>query len=295
MLQHQIGNRAMQQAIVQREAAASAGFNPFDPKVMGAAAQAAISASETPVRNWLATNTNRLRLLTMDELVAQVRRHVVEAGRLGNVEIENLVHEWATAQNITIPVIPVPSAGPGLSIQFPDAVKKAFSILVDGVDVAPLPGGRLNISAKGATAKLKRGDISLGWTGSLGIDIPMERFQLAGTVDKEKWELTLSIPGESSVPDLSKLTDVFRKAETAMREMVEASSGFKNLNDIPKVTKAISPHVEPVKGAVDALVQTAKAPSVSAGVRLEGPMSGAGTQFGSSGGITVTATVTVRF
>jgi hypothetical protein len=295
ILQHQIGNRAVQQAIVQREAKASSGFNPLDPKVIGAAAQAAISASETPVRNWLGTNISRLRLLTMDELVAQVRRNVTEASRLGDVEIQKLVRECAAAQNITILTVPGPSAGQGLSIQLPDAVKKAFSIPVDGVNVVPLPGGRLNISAKGATAKLKRGDIKLSWTGSLGIDIPMERFQLAGTVDRDRWELTLSVPGESSVPDLSKLADVFQKAEMAMRGMVEASSGFKNLNDIPKVTKTISPHVKPVKDAVDALVQTAKSPSVSAGVKLEGPMSGAGTQPGSSAGITVTATVTIRF
>ncbi len=293
MLQHQIGNRAVQQAIVQREAAA--GFNPLDPKVMEAAAKAAIEASEAPVRKWLAANTDRLRLLTMDELVAQVRRHIVEAGRLGNVEIKNLVREWAAARDISIRVAPVPDAGPGLSVQFPDAVKKAFSVPIDGVDLVPLPGGRLNISAKGATAKLKRGDISLSWSDSLGIDIPIEHFQLAGTVDKEKWQVTLSIPGESSVPDLSKLADVFKEAERSMRGIVDASSSFADLKDVPRVTKAISPHVEPVKEAVDALVQTAKAPRVSAGVKLEGPMSGVETSSGSSGGITVTATVTIRF
>jgi len=80
-----------------------------------------------------------------------------------------------------------------------------------------------------------------------------------------------------------------------MRGLLDAASGFRDFNDIPKVTKAVSPHVQPVKEAVDALVKTAKAPHISAGVKLEGPMSGAGTQPGSSSGIAVTATVTIRF
>ena len=291
LLQHQIGNRAVQQAIVQRQVAA--GFNPLDPRVMGAAAKAAIEASEKPVRDWLAANTNRLHALTIDELVAHVRRNVVEAGRLSNVEIQNLVREWAVANSITIPEIVTPGAGAGISVQIPDTVKKAFSIPLDGVDVVPLPGGRLNISAKGLTAKLLSGNINVGWTGSLGIDFPIEGFQLAGKLDKENWEVALSVPGESSVPDLSKLADVFRKAEIGMRGMLEATPQFVKLDNITRVTKAVSPHVGPIKEAVEALVKTAKAPRASAGLKIEGPVSGSGGS--SAGGITVTATVTIRF
>lgn len=291
LLQHQIGNRALHQAIVQRELAA--GVNPLDPNVMGAAAQAVIAASETPVRNWLTTNIDSLRLLTMDQLVAQVRRNVAETSRLADVEIQRLVRESAAAQNIRILEVPGPGGESGSSIQIPDAVKKAFSIPIDGVDLIKLNNGRMNISAKGATAKLKRGNISVGWTGSLGIDIPIEGFQFTGTLDKEKWEMTLSIPGESYVPDLAKLAEVFQKGETAMRDMLEATAKFPKLEDIPKLTKAISPHVEPIKDTVKTLVDIAKSPKVSAGIKLKGPV--AESAGSSSGGITVTATVTIRF
>src|SRR5690242_2191602 len=71
LLQHRIGNRAVQRALAQREAADGSNFNPLDPKVMEGAAQAVISANETAVRNWLSANTGRLRLLAITELVAQ--------------------------------------------------------------------------------------------------------------------------------------------------------------------------------------------------------------------------------
>ncbi len=302
-LQQQVGNRVVQRLLdengnVQRQAGGQgAKPNLLDPEMMAAAARRVIAQNEAPVRSWLEANTSRLRLLTMDELVAQVRGNVPEAARLADVEIQTLLQEWAARQDINIPMIPplgTGSAGP--SVQIPEAVKKAFSIAIDGVDVIRLPGGRLNISAKGATAKLRRSDIKLSWGGSLGIDIPMEGFHLAGTLDRNSWEITLSAPGETSLPDLSKLTDVFKEAETAMRGMIDATTGFGSLSDVPKVTKAASPHVAPVKEAVKALVDIAKAPGVSAGLSVRGPTPGGETPGGSTpSGITVTATVTIRF
>jgi len=299
LLQHQLGNRAVQRALVQLQDAPRAGFNPLDPAVIGAAARGVIAENEAPVRYWLTTNTNRLRLLTMDEFVVQVRRNISQASRLADVEIQGLVRDWAAAQNITIPVIPV--AGPAKpSIQIPDAVKKAFSIPIDGVNLVNLPGGRLNISASGATARLSRGDIHLSWGGSLGIDIPMEGFQLAGKLDKNRWEITLATPGASSVPDLSKLAEVFQKAETALRGMIATTAGFSKLNNVSEITAAVSPHVGPLKEAVQTLVDLSDMPSVSAGISLSAPMRGSETPGGSAGGsstggITLTASVTIRF
>src|SRR5262245_18470941 len=104
-LQHQVGNRAIRRAIAQGEEAARPGFNPLDPKVMSDAAQAVISANEKPIRDWLAMNTDRLRLYTLHDLIFQVRRNVPEAKRLGNGEIQNLINEWALIHEVNLPPI----------------------------------------------------------------------------------------------------------------------------------------------------------------------------------------------
>lgn len=293
----QVGNRAIQRALAQRQGAVRPAFNPLDPAVIGAAARNVIAQNEAPVRSWLAANTDRLRLLTMDDLVAQVRTNVAQASRLADVEVQSLVNEWAAAQGITIPVVPPVLTGlAGPTIKIPDTVKKAFSIAVDGVDLVPLPGGRLNISAKGATAKLTRGDIRLSWGGSLGIDIPIEGFQLAGTLDKDHWELTLSTPGGSSMPDLTKLADVFTKGETALRGIIKSTTRFGKLDDVAKIKDAVTPHIGPIKEAVQTLVDIAKAPTVSGGISLRGPTrAGERPVDTSPAGITISATITIRF
>lgn len=292
--QRQLGNRAVQRALVQLQEAPGPRFNPLDPAVIGAAARGVIEQNEAPVRNWLAANTNRLRLMTMDELVAQVRGNVATAGWLADAEIQSLAREWAAAQNITIPV--VPGAAPaGPAVQIPDAVKKAFSIPIDGVDIVTLPGGRLNISAKGATAKLSRADINLGWGGSLGIDIPLEGFQLAGKLDKDRWEITLATPGASSVPDLAKLADVFQRGEVALRGMIATTANLNKLDNVSQITAAVTPHIGPLKEAVQTLADLTDMPSVSGGISLGGSMRGGETPGGSPGGITLSASLTIRF
>jgi hypothetical protein len=298
-LQQSVGNRNLQLALVQLQNAPPQRFNPLDPTVIGSSVRAVVEANEAPVRDWLTANTNRLRLLTMGALVKQVRRNVPQASNLADVEIQNLAREWAAVHNITIPVIPV-IAPTSSSIQIPDVVKKAFSIPIDGVDIVTLPGGRLNVSASGATAKLSRAGISYKWGGSLGIDIPIEGFQLAGKLDKDRWEITFSTPGASSMPDLSKLSDLFKKSETAMRGIVTAVAGLGKQDDISKITATIIPHISPVKEGVQALVDIAKASGVSADVSISGPVRSSeelgGQPTGSaSGGISVNATITIRF
>ena len=303
ILQRQVGNRAVQRALAQRQIAQrqegdapKRGFNPFDPRVIDSAVRSVVAQGEAPVRNYLNANTARLRLMTMDELVAQVRQGV-PGSSLADGEIQSLVREWAGANNVTIPVLPLAApARPGL--QIPDVVKKAFSIPLEGLDVIDQPDGRLNISVKGATAKLSRGELSLGWTGSLGVNIPIEGFQLAGKIDKNHWEINFSTPGESSMPDLTKLAEVFTKAETALRGILLTTARLNKLDNVAAITAAITPNIKPVKEGVQALVDIARAPSVSAGVSLSGPTQGE--QVPSSGGsnpggITFSATLTIKF
>lgn len=295
-LQSQLGNRAMQRQLAQRKKAARPGINPLDPAVMEAAARGVIAQNEAPVRHWLAANTNRLRLLTMDDLVAQVRRNVPAASDLDDGEIQSLAREWATLHDITIPEVPViPPVRP--LVQLPDAVKKAFSVPIEGVELVNLPGGKLNIAVRGATAKLGRTEIKLGWSGSLGIDVPIKGFELAGELNKDSWKITLATPGASSIPDLTKLAQVFREGEAALRSMVAATARLGKLNNGAEIKAAIGPQIGPLKEAVQTLVDLADVPTMGANISLSGPTSGkeGGARNASPSGITVTANVVIKF
>ena len=278
---------------IQRQSAP----NLLDPALLASAAQKVINEGQAPVRSWLDANTENLRQRTMEELVARVRLNVPQAAKLADLEIQFVAREWAAARNILIPV--VPPAGTVVTdptLQIPDAVKNAFSIAVDGVNLTRSQDRKLIISVKGLTGKLKSSEINVGWGGSLGIDIPVKGFHLSGKVDKDTWEINLTAPGESSIPDLSKLADVFRKAETGLRDAISATSHLNTLDDPSKVMAAISSSIQPVKEAVESLQKISENPTVSVGITASGPTRGEQAPGGqSSGGVTVTATLTIRF
>ncbi len=306
-LQDQIGNRAAQQLLarqgaarVQRQGASQAGFNPMDPAVVGAAAREVIAQNEAPVRRWLEQNLDRLRLLTLAEITARIRREVPEASRLADAEIHRLAQARARQLGFTLLAGPAaPAPGPQFTVAVPEAVRRALSITTDGVVVVQLPNGRVNISTGGATAVFGRSQVKVGWSGSLGFEIPVEGFHLGGKLTQERWELTLSTPGESSVPDLSQLAEVFRRAETALRGIVAATAGFESLNDVGAVQARISPHIGPVKEAVQTLKDLAAIPRVSLGITAGGPMPGSETAPSPGTavpeGVRIQATITFRF
>jgi hypothetical protein len=306
-LQQQVGNRAAQQllarggaAAVQRQEASRAGFNPLDPALIRAAAREVIAQNEAPVRRWLDQNLGRLRLLSLPEITARIRREVPEASRLADVELQSMAQAWARQHGFTLLTGPGAAApGPRLTVTIPEAVKRAFSIATSSVDIVQLPNGRVNISVSGATALLGRAQVKVGWSGSLGLEIPMEGFHLGGQLTKDRWELTLSTPGASSVPDLTKLTELFQRAETALRGIVAATAGFENLDNVGAVQAQISPHIGPVKEAVQTLKNLAAIPPVSVGITAGGPMPGGETTTSPATappqGVSIQATITFRF
>jgi hypothetical protein len=302
-LQNQIGNQATQRVLLQRDAASPSSFNPLDPAVIRGAASAVIAENEAPVRRWLDEKMDHLRLLSLGQIVAMIRREVPEANRLDNGEIQSLAQSWARDHGFTIltePVLIPRSSGPSLAI--PAAVKSAFSIATDGINIIEHPNGQLNIAVSGATAKLGSGRLKVNWNGSVGFEIPVAGFALGGQLSKDRWELKLSTPGAASLPDPAKLTDVFRTAEESLRAMVAATANLPNLDNPAAVYTAISPHIGPVKEAVKVLQEIASSaagPRFSAGITAGGPMPGQETDVaspaGSPEGVTIMATVIFRF
>jgi hypothetical protein len=72
-------------------------------------------------------------------------------------------------------------------------------------------------------------------------------------LSKDKWEITLSFPQDTYIPDLSTLGKVFGEGEKAIGRMAEATKSFKNLQDATKVSALMKPHATAVQSAVEAV------------------------------------------
>src|SRR5205807_1281972 len=122
-------------------------------------------------------------------------------------------------------------------------------------------------------------------------------FHFSGNLSKDKWEITLSFPQDTYIPDLSSVGKVFREGEKAVGKMADATRSFNNISDAGKVGALIKPNVAAVQDAVEAVSGIAKAPKkggASFGFKLGSPEPGPGQQ-GMPGGVQVSAVFTYVF
>ena len=159
------------------------------------------------------------------------------------------------------------------------------------VDLNP---GNKDAGEKGNSGVAVSGTV--GWTGTVGVATAYQGWHFTGTLAADRWELGLSFPGDSAVPDLNRLSRVFSDGETAMRGMADAVT---NAGGIRGAQEGISSHLQPVKDAVHALSDIGSAPAgVNVGVSLSGPSGredAAHPAGGADEGIELRATLTVRF
>ena len=146
-------------------------------------------------------------------------------------------------------------------------------------------GANVNIGVTGLTANLKKGDnaasFGLSWTGTLKLDAESGPFHFSGKLSKDKWEITLSFPQDTYIPDLSSLGRVFKDGENAIGKMAEATRSFNNINDANKIGALIKPHAAALQDAVEAASGIAKASKKggsSFGFKLTSPEPGPGEQ-----------------
>ena len=163
-----------------------------------------------------------------------------------------------------------------------DAVKKAVSTVSDGVTIGR-KGANVNIGVTGATANLKKGDnsaaLGISWGGALKLDAESGPFHFSGNLSKDKWEITLSFPQDTYIPNLSTLGKVFTEGERAVGKMADATRSFTNIGDVAKVGALIKPNVGAVQDAVDAVSGIADAPKkggASFGFKIGSPDPGPG-------------------
>jgi hypothetical protein len=209
-----------------------------------------------------------LQGMSVDFVASNVHIFVpVAAAALSESELRLTIAVWQSLHGAILPATP-PSAPP--STQLPaspdsklvDAVKKAITTVTDGVDIKH-NNGKINLGVGGATAELKKGNskVSAGisWAGTLSVETEKADFHFSGELSSTRWEIKLSYPEDDAVPNLTTLGDLFGKGEKAMQNIVSAVGSFKDLNDINAIKNAISPNIQPVKDAVEAVQGIAKA------------------------------------
>jgi len=178
------------------------------------------------------------------------------------------------------PVIPgpaSPSDPPPTSSAFVDSVKKVITTVGAGVTIGK-DGANLKLKVNGLTANLKTADgsasLGVSWGGSLKLEAEKGPLHFSGEIGSDKWEISLTFPGDDSVPILDSLPSVFKEGENAVRNIARAAAGFKNLDDVRKISGQIKPDVSKVQSALDAATGIAGVPKkggMSFGFKLGSP------------------------
>lgn len=281
--------------------AAIAGFQSPFPMLNQAQLQAVIAEGERPIREWLSANGSRLIGLSLGAIVAEVYREVPKAGGQGRGTIEFLVKEWAFKAGVTLAPGPIPPAPAGPSIadsSIVSGIKGAIETVVDGVGVERAHG-YAKIKVGGPTVGLRgkgfEASGSVSWSGGFAVETSYKGLHFSGSLEADKWEMSLTFPGESFSPDIASLSEVFGKGEKAMRAILAETAGFRKLEDIPEIAKTVSPHLEPVKDAVKAAQGAAETkPGVNFGIQASGP-GPIPDPAGGPAGAKVLGVLTVRF
>src|ERR1043165_1338889 len=235
---------------------------------------------------YLHTNKSRFEYSTMDLVISDVKTSLFYGmSPLSDDEIRNVIVKWATVHAIGL-LMRDPAGGgrPGRPAGSPPsnsesdlvaAVKKAIATIGAGVTIGK-ENANINISVTGPTANLKRNDkeISLGisWGGALELDASSGPIHFSGSLSKDSWEMVVSFPQDTYIPDLSALGRVFTEGEVAFGRMADAARHVKSIDEIRSVGALVKPELDKVQKAVDAAKGIAKAKGgVSFGFKVGSP------------------------
>ena len=266
---------------------------------------------EQKITAWLTANKSRVEYSTLESAVQLVKQSVFYGmPPITDAEIRAVVSRWASIYAIGMLVRPPDAGDPAGSqpgkpssssgSEFIESVKKAITAVNDGVTIGK-DGSNLNIGVKGLTANLKKGvqsaSLNLSWGGTLKLEAASGPVHFEGTLSKDSWEIMVSFPQDTYIPDTSTLTKVFSEAEKAIGGVAEATKSFHSIHDTTKVSSLIKPHMANVWTAVDAIGGIAKANKkggASFGFKFGSPQPGPNEQ-GMPGGVQGTIVFTYRF
>jgi hypothetical protein len=222
---------------------------------------------EDRIKAYLNQNKSTLQWATdINSVVGQVKLWVFYGGTAPpDDQIRKIVAQWAmfNAIGLLTPIGPTVPGGPAsptdpppTSSQFVDSVKKVITTVGAGVTIGK-EGANLKLQVTGATANLKTADgsasLGVSWGGSLKLNAEKGPFHFSGEIGADKWEISLTFPGDGSIPNLVTLPSVFKEGENAVRNIARAAAGFNNIDDVRKISAQIKPDMAKVQSAVDAV------------------------------------------
>ena len=258
---------------------------------------------QTPVsllRDWLAKNTDSLRVLPERDIILDARLEVPAIAQMDNGDIAWEIHQWAKTHSflpVDLPGNPGSTASTPVRAGDPAIIDNLKSLLrtLKSVPTEIKWTGKdasAGISVSGVTATLGPVEASAGWDRTVELKTSVSDMDFSAKIDpvNKNWEMTFTIGDE--VPNLSEVAGVFQKGESAMRGVVTNADKI-DLTNPSKTVAQFKPYVDPIKDAVDAASKIAKLRpgSISFGVSLKGPLPNSPNQ----GGVTVTAQITIFF
>ena len=266
----------------------------------------------TPVsllRDWLAKNTENLRMIPERDIIRSARLGVPEISQMDNGDVAWEIHQWAKTHSFLPVDLPgTPTYVPGSQGATPvragdpeiiDRLKALLKTLQSIPTEIKWTGKEASaaISVSGLTATLGAGgnaklEASAGWDRTLELKTSVSGMDFSAKIDpaNKNWEMTFTIGNE--VPNLSDVANVFQKGESALRGVV-TNAGKVDLSNPSKTVQQFKPFVDPIKEAVDAASKIAKQRpgDISFGVSLKGPLANSP----NVGGVTITAVITIVF
>lgn len=252
------------------------------------------------ITKYLFANKSKVESLSLEQVVRQVRLSVFfSMPPIPDDEIKTVVSRWAMIHAVGMLVKlppgstapgPIPPASPTPESELVSTVKKAITMVSEGVTLGP-KGANLNLGVTGLTANLKQGEqalrLGVSWTGTLKLETESGPFHFSASLSPDKWELSLSFPQDTYIPDLSKLAKVFQEGERAVGQMAAATRSFSKVSDAGKVGAMIKPHAAAIQDAADAvsgLANASRKGGPSFGFKMGSPQPGPG-EKGMPGGV----------
>jgi len=176
------------------------------------------------------------------------------------------------------PIPPAPASG-GPSIADSKLVKglgAAFSDAYDGIGFDQ-SHGFAKVSVRGATVGLRQGDFStssrISFTGTYTVEAKYGDLHFSGSLAADRWEMSISYPGETPVPDMSSLAGVFEKGISSFKAVAAEAATFEGPADVSRIADKAKPHVQPILDAVSAAggIREAQLRRLNVGISASGP------------------------
>ncbi len=264
---------------------------------------------EQRVTNYLNLNQFKLQLATsVDAVVGEIKLSVFYgfSGGMTDEQIRQIVVRWAAfhAVNLLIKVEPGEAAPADPSQHVPTeteldelvgSVKKVIKTIGAGVNVVGTDRANFKLKVTGLTANLTGADgfltVGASWGGSAIFKANKGPFFLDAEVGSDKWELVLSFPRDSYVPNLSTLPSVMEQGERSAGNIARSVGRLSKISDVRNITAQIKPDLAQVGDAFDAASSIADTPAkagVSFGFKIGGSAPGPGQPGGVQGMFVIT-------